>query len=146
MPKQMSPLADEQQTTTQALKGRMYTTEGQGVNDATWGTWMNNPSIANADAALSSIRAVFAVWNYMNGISSYRTNLFEDRRVALAQFDDLYARVCCAFTTSPFPPPLLPTLPTSMVPHSVSLPPSLGSLPRHHHAVKERKSKTSPTN
>lgn len=82
----------------------MYTTEGQGVVDTTWAMWMNNPSITNADAALSSIRAVFAMWNYMNGISSYRTNLFEDRRVALAQFDDLYARVCCAFTTYPSPP------------------------------------------
>ncbi|KAF4833579.1 Chitotriosidase-1 [Colletotrichum siamense] len=75
-----------------SLKGRMYTTEGQGVSDDNWNTWMNNPSLANAEDALSSIRAVFAMWNYMNGIAQYRTDLFDGRRDALAVFDNLYAR------------------------------------------------------
>lgn len=78
---------------TQSLKGRTYTTEGQGVSDDNWNTWMNNPSLANAEEALSSIRAVFAMWNYMNGIAQYRTDLFDGRRDALAVFDNLYARV-----------------------------------------------------
>ncbi|KAJ0383860.1 hypothetical protein COL922a_009592 [Colletotrichum nupharicola] len=75
-----------------SLKGRMYRTEGQGVSDDNWNTWMNNPSLANAEDALSSIRAVFAMWNYMKGIAQYRTDLFDGRRDALAVFDNLYAR------------------------------------------------------
>ncbi|KAJ0322115.1 hypothetical protein Brms1b_002330 [Colletotrichum noveboracense] len=75
-----------------SLKGRMYTTEGQGVSDDNWNTWMNNPSLANAEDALSSIRAVFAMCNYMNGVAQYRTDLFDGRRDALAVFDNLYAR------------------------------------------------------
>jgi hypothetical protein len=54
---------------------------------------MNSPSQATAESALSSLRAVFAVFNYMNAIADDRQTVETDIMTALTQFDNLYARV-----------------------------------------------------
>jgi hypothetical protein len=77
----------------QILKGRLYTTQGDPVAESRWNTWMASPSIANAEAAITSLRAVFAVFNYMNAISHDRQTVETDIMNALTQFDDFYARV-----------------------------------------------------
>ncbi|KFA55929.1 hypothetical protein S40293_08857 [Stachybotrys chartarum IBT 40293] len=74
------------------LKGRLYTTEGLPTADDVFDNWMSVPSQANAEAALSSIRAVFGVFNYMNANQARRQQVHDDRGSALAQFDDLYGR------------------------------------------------------
>jgi hypothetical protein len=79
------------------LKGRLYTTEGLPTADDVFDNWMSVPSQANAEAALSSIRAVFGVFNYMNANQARRQQVHDDRGSALAQFDDLYGRVSTVF-------------------------------------------------
>ena len=54
------------------LKGRLYTTEGLPTGDDQWAFWMNNPGQGTAEAALSALRAVFGVFNYMNAIADER--------------------------------------------------------------------------
>ncbi|KAI1798649.1 chitotriosidase-1 [Daldinia bambusicola] len=77
------------------LKGRMNTLEGGAASDNTWRAWMRNPTQANAEAALSSTREVFAMFNYMNDppVRVARLQVFSDIRIALAQFDFFYGRV-----------------------------------------------------
>ncbi|KAI0890230.1 chitotriosidase-1 [Annulohypoxylon maeteangense] len=74
------------------LKGRMYTTQGLPTSDDQWDAWMRLPSQGTAQAAFSALRAVFGVMNYLRAIQSNRQQVFDGRREALAQFDDLYGR------------------------------------------------------
>ncbi|KAI0398768.1 chitotriosidase-1 [Xylaria palmicola] len=74
------------------LKGRVYTTVGQPTSNGTWNQWMSNPSQRTATDALSSLRAVFGVMNYLRAIQDNRQMYFDDRRAAAQQFDDLYSR------------------------------------------------------
>ncbi|KAI1171966.1 chitotriosidase-1 [Nemania sp. FL0916] len=74
------------------LKGRMYTTQGLPTADDQWDLWMRNPSQGTAQAAFSSLRAVFGVMNYLRAIQANRQEVFDGRETALEQFDDLYAR------------------------------------------------------
>lgn len=78
----------------QSLKGRMYTTQGLPTADDRWDMWMNNPGQGTAEEALSSLRQVFAVMNYMRAIQANRQLYFDARRAASEVFDDLYGRVC----------------------------------------------------
>ncbi|KAI1295187.1 hypothetical protein F5Y03DRAFT_399325 [Xylaria venustula] len=74
------------------LKGRIYTMGGQPTEDSIWNTWMQIPGQGSAEAALTSLRGVFAVFNNMRAIQPFRDMVFEDRRAAAQQFDDLYGR------------------------------------------------------
>jgi len=74
----------------------MYTMQGDPVAIERWEAWMASPSTANAEAAITTLRAVFAVFNYMNAISNDRQTVETDIMTALTQFDDLYARECVA--------------------------------------------------
>lgn len=69
----------------------MYTMQGDPAADTRWDAWMASPSRANAEAAITSLRAVFAVFNYMNAILNDRQTVETDIMTALTQFDNLYA-------------------------------------------------------
>ena len=86
----------------QGLKGRMYTTEGLPTADTVFNEWLANPSSDTATAAFMSIRAVFAVMNYINAVQETRQEIHQRRRDALIEFDDLYHRVCLFFCTGCF--------------------------------------------
>ncbi|EFQ98549.1 chitotriosidase-1 [Nannizzia gypsea CBS 118893] len=76
----------------QNLKGRVYTTSGDPTSDDVWDGWMT-ATATNANIALSSLRAIFAVFNYMNAISSDRAAVLEDITATLEQFDEIYGQV-----------------------------------------------------
>jgi hypothetical protein len=55
---------------------------------------MRMPSQGTSQAAFSAIAAIFSMFDFMNQNQATRQRVFSDRRIALAQFDDLYGRVC----------------------------------------------------
>lgn len=76
------------------LKGQVYTTEAGVTSDEQFLSWIRNPSQNTAEAGLSSLRGIFAVFRYMQAIESQRRAVVDGIHTALVQFDDLYQRVC----------------------------------------------------
>ncbi|KAI5918609.1 hypothetical protein F4810DRAFT_715319 [Camillea tinctor] len=72
------------------LKGRIYTAQGRPTAENLWDEWMTNVGQSTAEAAISSLRAVFVVMNYIRDIENFRQQVFDDRNAVLEQFDDLY--------------------------------------------------------
>lgn len=77
------------------LKGRVYTTEGNPVGDATWDAWMVETTLtmARATEMITALRGTFAMFDYLRQIAGVRDDVFAARRAALDQFDHYYAIV-----------------------------------------------------
>ncbi|KAI0024494.1 chitotriosidase-1 [Xylariomycetidae sp. FL0641] len=76
------------------LKGRMYTTNGRAISTERWDDLMGSPSQGTSEEALSGLRGVFSMFNYLNSPlpARARTQSRQDRQAALLQYDDLFGR------------------------------------------------------